>query len=318
MEEQSLLARSSAGIDQTTSVTQAHTQTPPSAKHKPETIDLGRDVFDREHQEHLDAETLEAVLAELLDTYPEAPVGAHNADGVMVAMPESIPLRRNPVLEARSGLDLIIYDENLMRGWERVLAEGAARYPVRPVGHPDITGTVYGLDLRETHGVILVVSVFTQTDAAGHPVARGEVPKAMPRFATLRKDQRSVILTIDEAITKILGWSAEEMTGRRSIEFIHPDDRELAVDNWIEMLASAGPGRRVRLRHRRRDESWTWFEVTNHNLLERSRSPLCRQRDGRHLEMRWQHMRSSGPASNCLTDSPRRFRSGSFKSTRAA
>jgi diguanylate cyclase (GGDEF)-like protein/PAS domain S-box-containing protein len=41
----------------------------------------------------------------------------------------------------------------------------------------------------------------------------------------------------------------------------------LAIDNWMEMLASPGPGRRVRLRHRRRDESWVWLEASNHNLL---------------------------------------------------
>ena len=76
----------------------------------------------------------------------------------------------------------------------------------------------------------------------------------------------SNILKADEAITKILGWSAEELEGHRTVEFIHPDDHALAVDNWVEMLAVPGPGRRVRLRHRRRDDSWVWFEVTNHNL----------------------------------------------------
>ena len=58
------------------------------------------------------------------------------------------------------------------------------------------------------------------------------------------------------------------MVGHRSIEFIHPDDHALAIDNWMEMLALPGPGRRVRLRHRRKDGSWVWFEVTNHNLLD--------------------------------------------------
>jgi diguanylate cyclase (GGDEF)-like protein len=58
------------------------------------------------------------------------------------------------------------------------------------------------------------------------------------------------------------------MEGRRSLEFVHPDDHTMAIENWMEMLASPGPGRRVRLRHRRRDGSWVWFEVTNHNLLD--------------------------------------------------
>jgi len=77
-----------------------------------------------------------------------------------------------------------------------------------------------------------------------------------------------MVVKIDESMTKILGWTSEEMVGRRSLEFIHPEDHSLAVDNWMEMLASRGPGRRVRLRHQRRDESWVWFEVTNHNLFD--------------------------------------------------
>jgi diguanylate cyclase (GGDEF)-like protein/PAS domain S-box-containing protein len=57
------------------------------------------------------------------------------------------------------------------------------------------------------------------------------------------------------------------MQGRRSVEFIHPDDHALAIDNWLELLASPGIGRRLRLRHRRHDGSYVWFEVTNNNLL---------------------------------------------------
>ena len=32
------------------------------------------------------------------------------------------------------------------------------------------------------------------------------------------------------------------MLGSRAREFMHPDDQALAVDNWMEMLASPGPG----------------------------------------------------------------------------
>jgi hypothetical protein len=87
-------------------------------------MDLAHDVFDRKHEEHMDAELLETVLTSLLAMYPEAPVAAHRADGVMAAMPDSVPLRRNPVLKARSGLDLIMHDDCVLKGWERVLAEG--------------------------------------------------------------------------------------------------------------------------------------------------------------------------------------------------
>ncbi len=226
-------------------------------------------AFDSERQEHADADTLERVLASLLSRYPEAPVAALKADGVCLPVPESIPLLRNRVLEARSGLDLVVQEDRLrlLASWDEVLAKGSARCLARLVDQPESTVAFYGLDLREAHGVVLVM--FTPTDATDeHAADVRSVPKPPPRFATVEKDERSFITKIDDALSEILGWSAEEMVGHRSIEFIHADDHALAIDNWMEMLASSGPGRRVRLRHRRRDGSWVWFEVTNHNLLD--------------------------------------------------
>ena len=248
---------------------QTQTQSPSPPKAQSEGTHPTDEVFELEHQEHVDGETLETVLNSLLTRYPEAPVAALRPDGVSVAMPESIPLKRNPVLEARSGLDLVVHEDRmrLLATWDRVLAGGAARCLAHLADHPDATVAFNGLDLQEVHGVVL--AVFVPADAADSPdLEPREIPKALPRFATIGKDERSFIVKIDEAITQILGWSAEEMEGHRSIEFIHPDDHALAIDNWMEMLASPGPGRRVRLRHRRRDESWVWFEVTNHNLLD--------------------------------------------------
>jgi diguanylate cyclase (GGDEF)-like protein/PAS domain S-box-containing protein len=229
------------------------------------------EVFDLERQEHLDADTLETALKAILARFPDAPVAAVKSDGIMVAVPESIALQRNPVLEARSGLDLVAHEDRLrlLATWDRVLATGAARCLAHLADRPDATAVYYGLDLREHHGVVL--AVFAPSDSPdGARVALPKAPKAPPRFATICKDERSFIVEIDDAMTQILGWSAEEMVGHRSIEFIHADDHALAIDNWMEMLASPGPGRRVRLRHRRRDGSWVWFEVTNHNLLDDS------------------------------------------------
>jgi diguanylate cyclase (GGDEF)-like protein/PAS domain S-box-containing protein len=227
------------------------------------------DAFDVERQEHLDTQTLATVLDSLVSRYPQAPVAALKADGVCVSVPESVPLAENRVLEARSGLDLVVHEDrvSLLATWDLVLSSGAARCLARLAHDPEATVAFYGLDLRETHGVVLIL--FAPADAALDAVVKvRQAPKPPPRFATICKDERSFIVEIDDAVTQILGWSAEEMQGHRSIEFIHRDDHALAIDNWMEMLASPGPGRRVRLRHRRRDGSWVWFEVTNHNLLD--------------------------------------------------
>jgi diguanylate cyclase (GGDEF)-like protein/PAS domain S-box-containing protein len=226
-------------------------------------------LFEPERQQHLDADSLTKGLESLLASFPDAPVAALNGEGLSLAMPASIELRANPVLEARSGLDLVVQEDRLglLATWDRTLATGAARCLARLAGDPHTTSTLYLLDVREPHGVIFCL--FAVSDAElPERLAAADAVRQLPRFGAIVKDERSFIVGVDEAITQILGWSAEEMVGRRSIEFIHSDDHPLAIDNWMEMLASPGPGRRVRLRHRRRDGSWVWFEITNHNLLD--------------------------------------------------
>jgi len=257
---------------QSDSMPTADTRSPTPPSSQPELPGAVDEVFESAHQERVDADTLETVLGSLLSLYPQAPVAALKPDGIWVPVPASIPLLGNRVLEARSGLDLVVQEDRvrLLATWDLVLSKGSGRCLAHLVEQPDVTVAFYGLDLREAHGVILVLFAPAPADAAidGSAVQASRAPKPAPRFATMYKDERSFIVKIDDALTQILGWSAEEMQGHRSIEFIHQDDHALAIDNWMEMLASPGPGRRVRLRHRRRDGSWVWFEVTNHNLLD--------------------------------------------------
>ncbi len=251
-------------------VLQIDDEHPPQASAPAQVASETDELFEREREEHVDADTLERVLEALLQRYPRVPVAALKSDGISTAIPASIALRENPVLQARSGLDLVVHEDRLrlLATWDRVLAGGAARCLARLAAKPGETVAVYGLDLRERHGVVITMFVPAEPSAqiSCEPV---EAAEPAPRLATIAKDERSFIVETDEALTKILGWSAEEMVGRRSIDFIHPDDHALAIDNWMEMLATPQLGRRVRLRHLHRDGGWVWFEVTNHNLLDR-------------------------------------------------
>ncbi len=75
---------------------------PPSG---PSQDDWLAEVFESDHEEHLDEEALERTLASMLDRYPQAPVVAVSVAGIFLDMPDSISLRENPILEGRSGLD---------------------------------------------------------------------------------------------------------------------------------------------------------------------------------------------------------------------
>jgi len=244
-----------------------HTLSPVGEQSPP--VDLA-EVFDGQSDERLDAATRERALTALLDRHPDAPVAAFGPSGIFVDMPSSIPLRENPVMGGRSGLDSVTQDEEgrggMIAGWERMLTRGASHFELRRPELSDLT--LYWLDLRDLHGVIftVIVGVLPEELEDDSPETRTlQTPRA--RIASLRKDERGIVVKIDDALTEILGWAPEEMEGQRSLEFLHPDDTQLAVENWIEMMSRPGPARRVRQRLRHKDGTWVWFEVTNHNLL---------------------------------------------------
>jgi diguanylate cyclase (GGDEF)-like protein/PAS domain S-box-containing protein len=130
---------------------------------------------------------------------------------------------------------------------------------------PSTRRVIHYLDVRAAYGVY--VGVLVGGDAAALLGLPDSKPPP-PRIARVRKNELAVFLEVDHATTKILGWSAAEMDGRRSLEFVHPDDQGRAIDSWMQMLTEPGSDQPpVRLRHRRADGAWVWFEVTNHNRL---------------------------------------------------
>ena len=217
-----------------------------------------------------DAQALDRALTVLLDQHPEAVVSAANADGLRVPMPASVPLNGHKVLAGRSALHLVAARdvEVMITTWDRARQTGAARATVELMNCPGRSAELHFFDVRVHHGVFIVVLVAEDGDAQAVLDGLPDMPAVVTRFSTTRKNELAVLVAIDGATTQMLGWTPEEMVGQRSLEFIHPDDRERAVESWMEMLARPGQSNRVRLRHRRRDGSWVWLEITNHNLLD--------------------------------------------------
>jgi hypothetical protein len=73
-----------------------------------EGVDFADGLFDQKREGDLNAKLLESALVSLLARHPEAPALATGPDGVAVPMPASAPLNCNPVLEAHTGMDLIV------------------------------------------------------------------------------------------------------------------------------------------------------------------------------------------------------------------
>ena len=231
----------------------------------------GPSALGSEDRPALDAEAVKNLYLALLSEFPQAPVGGIKPDGLFAPLPVSFPIGRHPLLQGRSGLDLVIPEDRgtLILAWDRMLADGASRCLVHLAVEPAATTTFNLFDSSPAFGLYLNVVTpagVSETELAGPP--RTEIPAVMPRFATMKKNERGIVLEVDEATTQILGWDADQLVGHRTLPFTHPDDHPLVIENWMDLLANPGLARRVRVRYQRRDESWVWFEITNHNLLD--------------------------------------------------
>jgi PAS domain S-box-containing protein len=207
----------------------------------------------------------------LLGRHPEAVVAALAPDGFRIPMPESVVLPGPQILPVPADratlIDLVVPEDamTVITIWERARQIGLAAGAVRGRRDPDRLLTLTFIDARHRHGVWF--GVLSEPDSgAGRPdqtadLAGLAVP-VRPRTASIRKTAHAIITAIDDRTTRMLGWTAEQMVGARSSEFLHPDDRERAVANWMEML-SRQESQRVRLRHQCQDGSWLWVEMEN-------------------------------------------------------
>jgi diguanylate cyclase (GGDEF)-like protein/PAS domain S-box-containing protein len=212
---------------------------------------------------------IDIALRAMLDQHPDALVAAIDGDarGGFVDAPPQLPFDGHRVLQATSMLDVVVPADRIVviETWERARADGIARAPVRLLVDPEASAMLHFLDVRAEYGVLVGI-VIGDTD---RPVLTAPPPSAglPPRLARVRKDALAIILDIDPATTLILGWT-NDILGHRTLEFIHPDDHERAIQSWLQMLANPAARQAVRLRHRRADGSWLWMEVANLNLLD--------------------------------------------------
>ncbi len=88
----------------------------------------------------------------------------------------------------------------------------------------------------------------------------------------MTRDGTGVITSVDDAIFDLLGWRPEDLIGKPSTQFIHPEDRPSAVAAWMEMVTSPGEVGVWRGRYQNAEGSWTWIDSANR--LEGPTNPI--------------------------------------------
>jgi len=75
------------------------------------------------------------------------------------------------------------------------------------------------------------------------------------------------LLFVSLSVTRVLGYQPEEMVGRYSGEFVHPDDHAYARREFDAIVATPGAMSSATFRVRHRDGRWRYVEATASNHL---------------------------------------------------
>ena len=217
--------------------------------------------------EVLGAGTLDSALSALLERRHGAVGLALTDAATRVPLPDDERLAGLATLpgDRATVVDFVVAADRMIvvSTWERAQISGLAQGTVRLSSEPERSLTLAIIDARRSWGVWLEMLIPEQTSGAGDSFLDGAllVP-TRPRTARLHKNLYGIITEIDDRVTAMLGWTREQIVGHRSLEFIHPDDHERAIGQWLEMRARQ-TSQRVRLRHRHADGSLVWVEVEN-------------------------------------------------------
>ena len=213
------------------------------------------------------------LLATLLRERPDAWVGAIDRDGLYVPLPASVPAEGHRLLEGRWILDHIAagYRAPLSAAWRAAEDGGHSAHEVQLASGG--TATFHLFMLKPTHGAdVVVVTAADGIDLSASPAVPDLVTTA--RFARVLRDQSGRNIEIDAAAPEVLGWSAEMLLNRTPpLDRVHPDDQHQVIEGWMATVAEPGNSSRIRLRLRRSDGTYRWFEMTNFNQLDDAERP---------------------------------------------
>lgn len=215
-------------------------------------------------------ETLAAWMAES----PNAMIGAVTPTGSPTEMPPGIVLGSEHQPDTRSLLDLVVPEDTkvVADAFIAALTRGIGVTRIHMASEPTLPLLLRYLDLREQYGVLvrLVAAAETQGDDTDQRLRVSSLAPSRPRLGMMVKDEVAKVLSIDTALSLMLGWAETDMVGHQNLEFIHPEDHVRAIDNWMSRTRPdcASTVQTVRLRYLCKDGSWLWLETSNEAHLE--------------------------------------------------
>ena len=212
-------------------------------------------------------EARRARLRDLLEAHPGCPIAAYDraiafVDPGPVLDRLAVPADGHPAVGGRSILEHIVAADALELGaaFSTALERGASTLDVelRVGGRARLTYVDFHPELG---AAVLVVVLSEGVALPATPLA--STTEHSSRLGVMHRTRAAVISRVDGRLVSLLGWSSGELVGHGSLEFVHPDDHEQGVTNWLDTLSNPCTTARWRCRYRRRDGSWLWVEASS-------------------------------------------------------
>jgi PAS domain S-box-containing protein len=123
----------------------------------------------------------------------------------------------------------------------------------------------------EVSGVIGVAIDVTERERVEEALRESE-----ERFRSLIQNASDIITLLEAdgtiryqspSIERMLGYSIEELVGKNTFDYVHPEDLERVLSAFAEGLADPKLRPTAQYRFRHKDGSWRWLESVGSNLL---------------------------------------------------
>lgn len=134
--------------------------------------------------------------------------------------------------------------------------------------------TSYGYVLKNSGETVLLASI---NMALKLYYANRKIIENETKLNALLSNITDVVVIIDKSgivkyksrnIEKWFGWEPEELTGRHSLENVHPLDQSLAMDLLTSLAGQTGKSGTIESRYKCKDGTYKWTEITIINLLD--------------------------------------------------
>ncbi|MEY2448632.1 MAG: diguanylate cyclase [Acidimicrobiaceae bacterium] len=213
-----------------------------------------------------------AVVEELMVKNPDCAVGVFapggsitDSEGMLAQM--GISIRGHPALKSDAIVEFVAASD----AWlvSDIAAEarlrGSAKRTVRlRNGRP---ADLHLVDISDTQMRTVVVIV----PDSGDVIAASPPPTAIvasPRVGVVHCDGFGLIRSARNSTLALLGHPTDPIVGQPIISFLHADDQEAAIVNWVAAKAQRGVALRWRCRLLRADGSTLWVEATLTNDID--------------------------------------------------